>query len=289
MGQEKWRGRAVKAIVGLFMMAYFFFALFPLLWILLMSFKTRADIIDYPPKFIFQPTLQNYQEVLFGVSGFGYLDTKSDFPLYFKNTLIISTGAVLLSVLIGVPAAYALARYKYTGKEDIAFTFLSFRFAPELAVIIPIFIIFQTLGLYDTYLGLILVYQLIAAPLLIWVLRGYFEDIPVEVEQAAMVDGYGWWGIFRKIALPLVLPGLAAAVILSFIFCWNSFSFALILSGRETQPLTLGLLGYFSAVEVKWGQLAAASIITILPELVLAFLVLKYLIRGLTFGAVRGG
>ena len=260
-----------------------------LLWILLMSFKTRADIIDYPPKFIFQPTLQNYQEVLFGVSGFGYLDTKSDFPLYFKNTLIISTGAVLLSVLIGVPAAYALARYKYTGKEDIAFTFLSFRFAPELAVIIPIFIIFQTLGLYDTYLGLILVYQLIAAPLLIWVLRGYFEDIPVEVEQAAMVDGYGWWGIFRKIALPLVLPGLAAAVILSFIFCWNSFSFALILSGRETQPLTLGLLGYFSAVEVKWGQLAAASIITILPELVLAFLVLKYLIRGLTFGAVRGG
>lgn len=253
-----------------------------------MSLKTKADIIAYPPKFIFSPTLSNYTEILGGVTHTGHWEASNDFLLYFKNSLIISTGAVILSALIGVPAAYALARYDFSGKEGIAFTFLSFRFAPELAVIIPTFIVFRRLGLYDTYWGLIIVYQLIATPLLIWVLRGYFEDIPQEVEQAAMVDGYGWWGIFSKIALPLVMPGLAAAVILSFIFCWNNFAFGLVLSGRNTQPLTLGLLSFFSVQEVKWGQLAAATVITIVPELILAFAVLKYLIRGLTFGAVRG-
>jgi multiple sugar transport system permease protein len=288
MEQQNWRKRLVTALVILFMAGFFFFALFPILWIVLMSLKDRADIIAYPPKFIFSPTLQNYGDILLGVTGFGKLEGRSDFLLYFKNTLIISTGAVILAVLVGVPASYALARYQFPGKEDIAFTFLSFRFAPELAVVIPVFIIFQQLHLYDTYFGLILIYQLIAAPLLIWVLRGYFEDIPVEVEQAAMVDGYGWWGIFSKIALPLVLPGLAAAVILAFIFCWNNFAFGLILAGRNTQPLTLGLLGFFDVHEVKWGQLAAATIITIVPELIMAFAVLRYLIRGLTFGAVRG-
>ena len=288
MAQQNWQRRLIVAVVVLFIATYFFFALFPLLWVFLMSFKSKADIIAYPPKFFFSPSLQNYGDILIGVTGFGHFEGKSDFLVYFKNTLIISTGAVLLSILVGVPASYALARYKFPGKEDIAFTFLSFRFAPELAVVIPVFIIFKQLGLYDTYFGMILIYQLIAAPLLIWVLRGYFEDIPVEVEQAAMVDGYNWWGIFTKIALPLVLPGLAAAVILAFIFCWNSFAFGLILAGRNSQPLTLGLLGFFDVHEVKWGQLAAATIITIVPELIMAFAVLRFLIRGLTFGAVRG-
>lgn len=274
----------------LFMAGFFVFALFPLLWIFLMSLKDRADILAYPPKFIFSPTLANYREILLGDAAAGSQWVgNTDFVLYFKNTLIISVGAVLLSMLVGVPAAYALARFKFPGREDIAFTFLSFRFAPELAVVIPVFIIFRQLGLYDSYFGLILIYQLIGAPLLIWVLRGYFEDIPEEVEQAAMVDGYGWWGIFTKVALPLVLPGLAAAVILSFIFCWNNFAFGLILAGRNTAPLTLGLLSFFTVQEVKWGQLAAATIVTIVPELILAFAVLRYLIRGLTFGAVRGG
>lgn len=286
--QETWKKRLVMAVIILFMAAFFVFALFPLLWVVLMSLKSKADIVAYPPKFIFSPTLKNYGDILLGVTGFGHMEGKSDFLIYFKNTLIISTGAVLLSILVGVPASYALARYKFPGKEDIAFTFLSFRFAPELAVVIPLFIIFQSLHLYDTYLGMILVYQLIAAPLLIWVLRGYFEDIPVEVEQAAMVDGYGWWGIFSKVAMPLVAPGLAAAVILAFIFCWNNFSFGLVLAGRSAQPLTLGLLGFFDVAEVKWGQLAAATVIAIVPELILAFAVLRYLIRGLTFGAVRG-
>ena len=288
MATQKWRKRLGTALIAIILLTYFVFAFFPVVWIGMMSLKTKADIVTYPPKFIFTPTLKNYADIFYGVTERGHLEGSSDFLLYFKNSLIISTGAVILSIVVGVPAAYALARYKFTGKEDIAFTFLSFRFAPELAVVIPIFIIFQAVGLYDTYLGMILVYQLIAAPLLIWVLRGYFEDIPVEVEQAAMVDGYNWWGIFSKIALPLVLPGLAAATILAFIFCWNNFAFGLVLAGRNSQPLTLGLLGFFSVQEVKWGQLAAATMITILPELILAFAVLRYLVRGLTFGAVRG-
>ena len=136
---------------------------------------------------------------------------------------------MIVSLLVGVPAAYALARYNFKGKENLAFTFLSFRFAPELVVIIPLSVIYRQLGLYDTYFGIIWVYQLVTLPLLIWVLRSYFEDISPDIEQAAMVDGYPWWQIFFRILLPLVRPGLAAAALLAFVFAWNNFIFPLVL------------------------------------------------------------
>jgi multiple sugar transport system ATP-binding protein len=138
-----------------------------------------------------------------------------------------------------VPAAYALARYKFRGKEDLAFTFLSFRFAPELVVIIPLSVIYRQLGLYDTYFGIMWVYQLVTLPLLIWVLRSYFEDISPDIEQAAMLDGYSWWHVFFKILMPLVRPGLAAAALLAFIFAWNNFMFPLVLGGSNVQTVTV--------------------------------------------------
>jgi len=187
-----------------------------------------------------------------------------------------------------VPAAYALARFRFRFKEDIAFTFLSFRFAPEIAIIIPIYVLYQKLQLYNSYIGLILVYQLITLPLIIWIMRGYFEDISVEIEQAARLDGYTWWGVFTKIALPLVKPGLAATAILAFIFAWNNFIFGLILGAKETFPTTVGTLGFISYESVLWGQMAAATVITILPPLLLAIFIQKYLVRGLTMGALRG-
>jgi multiple sugar transport system permease protein len=255
------------------------FTLFPLVWVALMAFKNAVDIYAVPPKILFTPTLDNFRAVL----------SQGDFLDYYRNTFIISAGAVGLTLLVGTPAAYVLARSQFRFKEDLAFTFLSCRFAPELVVIIPLFVIFQRLNLYDNYLGLILIYQAITLPLLIWLMRGYFEDIPKEIEQAAKVDGAGWWEVFTRISLPLVLPGVAAAAVLAFIFSWNALVFGLVLGGRETYPVTIALLGYMGYQNVDWGPMAAATVITIVPEFVLAFFVLRSLVRGLTFGAVHGG
>ncbi len=261
------------------------YILAPIIWIVMMSFKNKADVISVPPKFIFEPTLDNYR-ALFGSGGEGQL-AGSTFLSYFKNSLIIALGAVSLSVLIGLPAAYALARFRFRFKEGLAFTYLSFRFVPEITIILPLYVIYQRLGLYNTYFGLILVYQLITLPLIVWMMRSYFEEIPVAIEQAAMTDGYSWLGAFTKLVLPLAAPGVAASVVLAFIFSWNNFVFGLMLGGQSTQPVTVGLMSFMAYNEVLWGQMAAATVITIVPEIILALLVQPYMIRGLTFGAVK--
>jgi multiple sugar transport system permease protein len=268
--------------------AYFTFAIAPIIWILFMSLKTPSDVIASPPKFIFEPTLENYKAITVGLEQYAIEALRPDFPQYFLNTLIIATATVIVSLLLGTFAAYALARFSFKFKEDIAFTFLSFRFAPELMIILPLYIVFQKLHLIDSFIGMILAYQLITLPFLIWVLRGFFEEIPREMEQAARVDGFSWWGVFRRISLPLAKPGIAAVIILSFIFAWNNFIFGLILGGQRTQPITLGILGFIGYEQVLWGQMAAATIICVIPVLILAFFVQKYIVRGLTFGAVKG-
>lgn len=252
------------------------FALFPLIWMVIISFKSDEEV--FTTTFWFTPTLHNYSEVLL----------KTDYFRYFADNLIVSAGAVLLSVLVGVPAAYALARYKFPLKEDLAFTILSFKFAPEILVVLPLFLIYQKMGLYDTHLGLIWVYQLITLQLLIWVLRGYFEDISVEVEQAAQLDGYKWYQIFWHILLPLIRPGLVSSALLTFIFAWNTFTFPLILSGFQVQPVTVAALRYLASDTVHYGQMAVAAAVTALPEIILALLIQKHLVRGLSFGAVKG-
>ncbi|MEZ4613264.1 MAG: carbohydrate ABC transporter permease [Caldilineaceae bacterium] len=201
-----------------FLVLYFLFALFPIVWMLLVSLKSTDEL--FTTQFIFTPTLDNYVAILFGdTRAAAGVVARQEFPRYFLNSLIASTGSVILSLLVGVPAAYALARYNFRGKEDLAFTYLSFRFAPELVVIIPLSVIYRQLGLYDTYFGIIWVYQLITLPLLIWVLRSYFEDISPDIEQAAMIDGYPWWRIFWNILLPLVRPGLAARSVAGLRLC----------------------------------------------------------------------
>jgi multiple sugar transport system permease protein len=283
---HKSKFKTILRILGL--KIYFSFALLPILWIFLMSIKNAKDVIAAPPKFLFTPTLDNYKAITVGLESFAIESIKPDFPQYFVNTLIIASISVCISLLLGTFAAYSLARYSFKLKEDIAFTFLSFRFAPELMVILPLYVIFQKFHLIDSFFGLALAYQLIILPFLIWVLRGFFEEIPKEIEQAARLDGYNWWKVFQKISLPLVRPGIAAVVILSFIFAWNNFIFAMILGGENTQPITLGILGFIGYEQILWGQMAAATIICVVPELILAFIVQKYIIRGLTFGAVKG-
>ena len=250
---------------------YAIFALFPLLWMVLLTFKSDAEMLT--TTFVFHPTLVNYEEVLL----------KTDYFRYIKDSIIVSGGAVIISVLAGVPAAYALARYNFKKKEDIAFQILSFKFAPEILVVLPLYMIYDKLGLYDTYLGLIWVYQLISMPLIIWVVRGYFEDISVEIEHAAQVDGYSWWQIFFKILVPLIRPGLVASALLCFIFAWNSFTFPLLLAGIKIEPITVAATKY-----VHYGQMAVAATFSALPSIIFAICIQKHLVRGLSFGAVKG-
>jgi multiple sugar transport system permease protein len=257
----------------------------PLVWILMMSFKTPMDVMAVPPKLIFKPTAENYL-ALFGLSKGGLVSAEAFFS-YFKNSLILSVSSVLVSLVLALPAAYALARLRFGAKEPLAFTYLSFRFLPEITIILPLYVIYQRLQLYNTYIGLILVYQLISLPLMIWMMRSYFEEIPMAIEQAARTDGYSWFGAFFRLIFPLAAPGIAATVILAFIFCWNNFIFGLMLGGHSTQPVTVGLLSFMGTNQVQWGLMAAATIVTIVPEMILALLVQRYMIRGLTFGAVK--
>jgi multiple sugar transport system permease protein len=282
--------RALLGDIVLAILSLFF--LFPIYWAFLMAFKTQADTTAWPPKFFFTPTLDNFRVVL-GLGGGAQTPSgiiagasTSIIPAL-GHSLLISLGALLVSLVIGIPAAYALARYKFAARESIAFTFLSFRFAPELLVIIPLFVVFRNIRLYDTYLGMIWVYQLITLPMIVWIVRGYFEDIPLEVEEAAKVDGCNWWGTFRHVALPLAAPGIAAALLLAFIYAWNNFIFVLILGGEHTQTVTLAALNFLSSEQQVYGQMAAAVLISILPVLALALYGQKYLVRGLSLGAVK--
>lgn len=272
---RKWGAGDAFALLAL--LAYTAFALFPLLWIFLMSLKTQRDVIATPPKFIFTPTFQNYAEVL----------SRPDFLVPLKNTVIVTLGALLLSVIIGLPAAYALARMEFRGKEDLAFSFLSLRFAPELIVLLPLFVIYQSFGLYDTYIGLILVYQLITFPLMVWMMRSFLEDVPKELEEAVQLDGGSWFTSFRMIVTRIALPGLAASCVLSFIYAWNHFVFALVLASDRT-VITGGLLQFISFEQIQWGAMAAGVMLAIIPEFIIAVFALRYMIRGLTAGTVKG-
>ncbi|MEM7527832.1 MAG: carbohydrate ABC transporter permease [Pseudomonadota bacterium] len=278
---ERWlRGIALTLVVLFFM--------FPIFWIVLMSFQTNESILRSPPSMVFTPTLQNYEALITGKleTQAGTLDVA--FMSNLLNSLILSVGSVAVALLLGVPAAYAFARHKFRGSEDIAFTLLSFRFAPPLLVLLPLTIYFQDLGLANTYGGLIWVYQLICLPLILWIVRGYFEDISADVEHAYRIAGHSWLSTFRRIALPLAGPGIAAAGLLAFIFAWNNFIFALVLASADKQPVTVGALAFVTASGIQYGQIAAAIVLSITPTLALALWAQRYLVEGLSLGAVKG-
>ena len=278
----------VKILRGVALVALFGFFLIPLLWILAMSLMTNQDVLAYPPKFLFQPTLENYSALLSGSlqTSEGFIGVQ--YLSYFWHSLVISVGSVLLSLLVGVPAAYSLSRFQFKGKDTIAFNILSVTFAPPLLVIVPLSILFHDLGLYDSYAGLILVYQLITMPFIVWIVRSYFDEIPSELESAMRLDGYSWFQTFRRIALPLAGPGIAAACLLSFIYAWNNFIFALILGSGNVEPVTVSALQFITESGIRYGNIAAAMILSILPTLILAIAVQRYLVRGLSFGAIKG-
>ncbi|MQA25395.1 MAG: ABC transporter permease subunit [Micromonosporaceae bacterium] len=271
--------RLTGAVANTALLAYFAFSLIPVAFIIALSLKTNSE--QTTTYLSFTPTFENYSTVL-GLDGGG-----SSYLRFFGASLITSIGAVLVSLLIGIPAAYAAARHRFKGSENLMFTLLSFRFAPELIVIIPLSVIYQQLGLYDTFFGMIWVLQLVTMPLVVWILRSFFRDLPVELEQAALLDGYTRRQAFLKLVLPLVRPGIAAVCLLAFIFAWNNFIFPFTLTSSNAQTVTVSSLAFLGGNQVRFNLVAAGAVMAALPPLVLALLIQRYLVRGLSFGAVK--
>lgn len=277
-----------RVVRGFLLALVLLFFLFPIFWIFLMSFQTNEDILRIPPSPFFSPTLENYTALISGRLSTAAGDLDIAFMRNLWNSVLLSSLSVGVALILGVPAAYAFARFKFRLGENIAFMLLSFRFAPPLLVLLPLSLYFSELGLSDTYLGLVWVYQLIALPLILWIVRGYFEDISPDIEHAYRIDGHSWAKTFRKIAIPLARPGIAAASLLAFIFCWNNFVFALVLASADKQPVTVGALAFVTASGIQYGQVAAAIVLSVTPTLLLALYAQRYLVEGLSLGAVKG-
>lgn len=280
------RKRVTPGSVGadVVLLAWFVFSLFPIVWMILLALKTNAE--QTSTYFHFSPTLSNFSTVL---SSKGTALTSVNFPHALLASVINCGGAVLVSLVIGIPAAYAAGRWKFKGSNDLMFTMLSFRFAPELMVIVPLFVLYNDLGIFDTELGMIWVLQLVTMPLVVWILRSYFQDLAPELEQAALLDGYTRKRAFISVALPLVRPGIAASALLAFIFAWNNYIFPLILTDSQATTVTVAVTKFLGGGgQAYYNLTAAAALLGALPPLILALAIQRYLVRGLSFGAVKG-
>ena len=262
--------------VGLCLIAFVF--VFPILWTAMMSLKTRVDALSMPPKWLFVPTFQHYATVW----------NEGSLLTYAGNSLIVALASTAFGLVLGVPAGYALARMEFRGQRVLLLGILSTRMIPPVAFIIPFFLIFTAVGLKDTYTALVIVYLTIILGFVIWMMRSYFLEIPRELEEAAVIDGCSRWGVFLRIVLPLSIPGLATSAIFSFVFSWNEFLYAMVLTARHAKTLPLGIYNWVSYEEVRWGELTAAAMFAMLPVIIFYFFVQKALVRGLTMGAVKG-
>lgn len=262
------------AYLGLFLV----FLLAPLYWTVITSIKPVDDYQVIPPVwFPERPTLSHYTAAIFTYRGLDGL----------INSAIVSAAATVLSVLLGTLMGYSFARFN-TGGQHLSFWVLSQRFLPPVAVVLPVFLLYRSFGLNDTRFGLTLIYTMFTLPLSAWMMFAYFRQMPAEMEEAALVDGYGRWGALWRVALPLALPGVVAAAVFAFIFCWTEFFFALILTSRNAFTLPTVFRAFLGFQASQFGEASALAITSLVPSTVLGMLVQRHLVRGLTLGAVRG-
>lgn len=274
---RKGKRRAVSLVRGIFLLLVCLACLIPFVWMIMVSFRNRVDILD-PTKIFVTPTLKNYQAII----------EQSNILDFFKNSLIIAVISTLISLVIGSFAAYGFARYKWAKREDRAFWVLSQKFLPPMAVVIPYFMMASIFGLLDTRLVLIICYTTFNIPFTIWMMRGFIEDMPIELEEAAWVDGCSRFAGIIKILLPLITPGLVATSIFCVINSWNEFVFANFLTSIRAKTIPTSVMMYLSVSGVKWGEMAATGVMAVVPVLIFAVIVQKHMIRGLTFGSVKG-
>jgi multiple sugar transport system permease protein len=260
---------AAVAVVGVW--------LFPLLWILLTSLKQRPDIFNRIPLFLFQPTLNNYLAVL----------SRAEFTDGLVNSVKTAGLTTLLAIGIGVIAAYPLARLPFAARDHILFWVLSLRMLPTVAIVVPFYLILHTLDLLDTLPGLVGAYLSFSLPFAIWMLVGFFRDLPRELDDAAMIDGCTHWQLLWRVHIPILRAALAVVAIFTFVFAWNELVLALMLTEVDAKTVPVAIIGMVQPDNIPWGEIAAGSIITLLPMMIVVFALQRQIVRGLTLGAVR--
>ncbi len=264
----------VRAVVAALITLIF---LGPIAWMVSTAFKIGNQAFSTTPTIFFSPTLENFIGVF----------TKSRFGGALSTSLLTATLSTILALILGAGIAYPLARQRIRGQRNLAFWILSLRIVPPIVVIIPLFLMLRTIHLTGSVWSLVLIYSYMNLPLTVWLLRGFFADLPIEIEEASFVDGASRLRSFVGITLPLALPGVVATALLAFIFAWNEFLFANILTGATTRTAPVGLTEYVTPVSIEWNNIMAAGTVVVLPVWIFALAAQRYLVRGLTMGAVK--
>ncbi len=253
-------------------------SIFPIGYLLLTSFKPPELTFAIPPVWIFKPTLQNYQDVFAG----------GTFTKYFTNSLVVALGTTAIALILGGFAGYGFARFRFRGAAWMRLGSLVPQMLPPITIIVPLYVLFNSLKLIDHIGALIISYLTFSIPLSIWMMTGFFADVPEELEESAMIDGCTRMGALLRVNLPIVAPGLAATAILSFIYCWNEFLYAVILTGRDARTLPVTITSFMTNKAILWGRIAASGSLVLVPVLIFALLAQRYLVRGLSRGAIKG-
>jgi len=252
-------------------------ALVPFLWLMMTAFKDRTDVMSPSPKFVFEPTFSNFHEAF----------VVGEFAINLQNSLMAAIGSSALCLLVGLPAAYAFSRFKVYGEKHVYFYVLTTRMAPGIAIVLPLYMFFQSIGILGTITAVMLAHTAFNLALVIYLMRNFFDDVPRDLDDAALIEGANEWQVFWKIVLPLARPGIAATAIISFLFSWNEFLFALMIGGTGAQTLPAAFPGLVTPHGTYWGQLAAASVVVSIPVLIMIWFIQRHLTRGLTLGAVK--
>lgn len=253
------------------------FSVFPFYWMVTTSLKTQILALESPPVWVFEPTFANYGKVLFDDAVLGTL----------INSLIISVSTTILAIALGLPAAYALARFEFRGKKDLWFWFITNRMISPIVLALPFFLIVRNLGMFDKHITLILIYLTFNLPIVIWICTDQFRSIPKELDEAASLEGASQWRIFSAICVPLAMPGIAVSAIFSFIFSWNELMFALVLTRNVAKTAPAMAVSFMEGYSLPYGKIMATSTLIVVPVLIFALLASRQLVRGLTMGAVK--
>jgi len=286
--------------------------LVPVVWIILTAFKKQSDVTAIPPKLFFSPSLQGFVSLLTDSRilsesdaeakrndpNLGFLDQialtagraingPSQYARQLLNSLVIAGVSTILSVGLGLFSAYAFSRFNIPGSGDLLFFILSTRMLPPVVVTIPIFLMYRSVGLYDTHIGLIMLYTVFNLSFSVWLLKGFIDEIPREYEDAAMVDGYTRLQAFFRIVLPQAMTGIAATTVFCLIFAWNEYAFALMLTSQNARTAPPAIPSILGSGGIEWNTIAAGSLLFLIPVVVVTFLLRKHLLRGVTFGAIR--
>lgn len=271
--------KLLNIVVFLLLAISAFITLFPIIWTFLTSIKNDVQMFSIPPEILPKPaTLSSYKEVFSG-----------SFPMYLKNSIIVSITSCGIAMLVGIPAAYGFAKFVSKGTKPVFGAITAVRMVPQVAMVVPFFMLMRKFQLSDTLLGLIITYIPFELTLIIWMLKNFFAQIPKEVEEAAEIDGLGTWGRLIRVAIPLSKSSIGVAGLMAFLFSWNEFMFALSLtSTAKAQTLTIGVAGYVTSFQMFWGAMSATGILFMIPAFILTFLFQKDLVKGMTAGAVKG-